>query len=31
VYPGYGHAEIASDATMLARVREWYGRQGVLR
>jgi dienelactone hydrolase len=30
VYPTYDHAAIASDATMLARVREWYGRYGVL-
>lgn len=31
VYPGYDHAEIASDATVLARMREWYGSHGVLR
>ena len=30
VYPNHDHAAIASDATMLARVREWYGRHGVL-
>ena len=30
VYPTYDHAAIASDATMLTRVREWYGRYGVL-
>ncbi|HEU4722565.1 MAG TPA: dienelactone hydrolase family protein [Gemmatimonadaceae bacterium] len=30
IYPGYDHAEIASDATVLARMREWYGRHGVL-
>ena len=31
VYPGYDHARIASDATVLARMKEWYGRYGVLR
>jgi dienelactone hydrolase len=30
VYPGYDHAEIASDATVLARMRAWYARYGVL-
>jgi dienelactone hydrolase len=31
VYPGFGHNQIPFDATMLARVREWYTRHGVLR
>jgi dienelactone hydrolase len=31
VYPGYDHAEIASDATVLARVRGWYELYGVLK
>ncbi len=30
VYAGYDHARIASDATMLARVRAWYQTYGVL-
>jgi dienelactone hydrolase len=30
VYPGYDHAGIASDATVLARIRTWYTRYGVL-
>lgn len=30
VYPGYDHGRIASDASVLARVREWYGKYGVL-
>jgi len=30
VYAGYDHARIASDATMLARVRTWYQTHGVL-
>ena len=30
-YPGYSHEQIASDASMLERVREWYRRHGVLR
>ena len=29
--PGFGHEQIASDPAMLARVRDWYVRQGVLR
>lgn len=29
VYPGYGHAEIARDATMLGRVRAWYVAHGL--
>lgn len=29
-YPGYTHAQIALDATMLERVRAWYRLQGVL-
>jgi dienelactone hydrolase len=30
VYPGYDHQEIASDPAMLAEVRAWYQRHGVL-
>jgi dienelactone hydrolase len=30
VYPGYDHAEIASDATVLSRMREWLEAYGVL-
>jgi acetyl esterase/lipase len=30
VYPGFTHEQIALDATMLARVREWYRLHGVL-
>lgn len=30
VYPGYTHSQIANDATMLGRVREWYRTHGVL-
>jgi len=30
-YAGYSHEQIALDATMLGRVREWYARHGVLR
>jgi dienelactone hydrolase len=30
VYPGYDHQEIASDAGMLNRMREWYKSHGVL-
>ena len=31
VYAGYDHSKIASDPTVLARMREWYGRYGVLK
>jgi dienelactone hydrolase len=31
VYPGYTHAQISLDATMLERVRAWYTQHGVLR